>query len=417
MKLQKQTKEPITINKKQARQFLLSHHFLLPPRNLSASQILPKLFSHLGCIQFDTINVVGRNADLVLQSRVKNYKPQILDQLLYQDRVLVDGWDKVASIYSTEDWPYFERHRKNMGNHNHLRSHDASKATEKILQRIDKIGPASSLDFKDSSKTDWAWGPTSVARAALEILHAEGKLGIHHRVNTRRHFDLMEKLIPTAILKMPDPNSTDEEYQDWHVMRRIGSMGLASPKSGEHWLGIYGARKASDRNKILKRLFHKGNIALIRVEELDNQDFYVRCEDLPNLLDQPDAPVLDQAAFLAPLDNLLWNRNLIKDIFDFAYTWEVYKPKDKREYGYYVLPVLVGDQLIARVDMKFERKNNSLKLINWWWENSLKITPLALSAIRNCMQEFLNYLDVKTFEVSEKALQVTKIGKIFKDIQ
>jgi len=95
----KDIKPPLTITKPDARKFLLDHQFLLPARQLSPDQITGRLFGRLGCIQFDTINVVGRNADLVLQSRVRDYHPEILDGLLYQDRELMDGWDKVASIY------------------------------------------------------------------------------------------------------------------------------------------------------------------------------------------------------------------------------------------------------------------------------------------------------------------------------
>ena len=416
MKSNVQTTPPITISNKTARHFLLNHHFLLPPRNLSLDQIISQIFSRLGCIQFDSINVVGRNADLVLQSRVQNYQESILDRLLYQDRLLMDGWDKVASIYSIEDWPFFERHRKRMGSHNHRRSRDASKATSNILMMIKENGHASSLDFKDRNKTDWAWGPTSIPRAALEILYAEGKLGISHRVNTRRHFDLIERLIPADILNQPDPNLSDEEYQEWHVLRRIGGLGIASLKSGEHWLGIYGARKVPERNKILDRLLQKEKVILVKIDNLDNQDFFIRAEDLPRLRNLPNTSKTNKAAFLAPLDNLLWNRKLIKDIFDFDYTWEVYKPKDKRQYGYYVLPVLLGDKFIARVDLKYERKEKALNLNNWWWESNVQITPDSHSAIRSCMGDFINYLGADSFQLSKVALKSPEITEMFQGL-
>ena len=325
---------PHTITKQSARKFLLDHQFLFPARKLSPDQIAEGLLGRLGCIQFDTINVVGRNADLVLQSRVSGYRPSVLDQLLYQDRKLMDGWDKVASIYQTQDWPYFERHRKNMGTNAHKRSPVASEAAAKILGEIGKNGPMSSLEFKDTTKTDWAWGPTSVARAALEILYYEGKLGISHRVNTRRHFDLIERLVPEDVLNTSDPNSGDREYQEWHVLRRIGSLGIASPKSGEHWLGIYGGRKVSDRGTVMKRLIQQGKVSELKIEGLEDQTFYIRTVDMPRLEQLTHDPIPNSAAFLAPLDNLMWNRKKIRDIFDFSYTWEVYKPKTQREYGY-----------------------------------------------------------------------------------
>jgi uncharacterized protein YcaQ len=416
MKSTRNKNQKITLSKQEARRFILSHHFLLPPKNLSPDQILSQIFHRLGCIQFDTINVVGRNADLVLQSRIKGYRAEILNRMLYEDRMLTDGWDKVASLYNIQDWPYFSRHRKNMGNNNHLRSPEASQATTKILQQIEANGPVSSLDFKDTPKTDWSWGPTSVTRAALEILYAEGKLGIHHRVNTRRHFDLIERLIPSTILKKSDPNTTDEEYEEWHVLRRIGGVGIASPKSGEHWLGIYGGRKVSERNTILSRLLKKEKITQVWIEGLGDQVFYLRTADLPKL----NSPIKDNSpkgtAFLAPLDNLLWNRKLINDLFDFKYIWEVYKPKEKREYGYYVLPVLYGEQFIARVDMKFDRKMKTLNLINWWWEPKIEQDAEMVSSIQNCMQDFFHYLGAETFNIISDNLQSSETTQIFQSI-
>jgi uncharacterized protein YcaQ len=289
-------------------------------------------------------------------------------------------------------------------------------ATSNILTMIKENGRASSLDFKDSSKTDWAWGPTSVTRAALEILYAEGSLGISHRVNTRRYFDLIERLIPADILYQPDPNITDEDYQEWHILRRIGGLGIASLRSGEHWLGIYGARKVPERKKIVTRLLQKDKVVLVKIDNLENQDFFIRKEELSRLRKISKTSKNNQAAFLAPLDNLLWNRKLIKDIFDFNYTWEVYKPKHKREYGYYVLPVLLGDKFIARVDLKYERKEKTLKLNNWWWETGVRISPDSPSAIRSCMRNFINYLEADSFKLSKEALKSPRIKEIFEGL-
>ena len=99
----------LTITQSTARRFMLAHHQLWPPRQLEGKSGALEYIQHVGSIQFDPINIVGRNPDLVLQSRVRNFKPEHLDQLLYEDRHLVDGWDKMACLYAVADWPYFHQ--------------------------------------------------------------------------------------------------------------------------------------------------------------------------------------------------------------------------------------------------------------------------------------------------------------------
>ena len=101
----------LTLTNQHARQFILAHQHLLPPRTLGGKAGLQEFIQHVGAIQFDPLNVVGRNPDLVLQSRIMDYRPEMLEELLYTDRQLLDGWDKMAAIYSLSDWPVFNRHR------------------------------------------------------------------------------------------------------------------------------------------------------------------------------------------------------------------------------------------------------------------------------------------------------------------
>lgn len=392
------------ITKNQAKKFLAQYHFLSPARALTKEEIISKMFRRLGCIQFDTINVVGRNADLVLQSRVNGYTQNILSQFLYQERQLVDGWDKLASIYSANDWPYFERRRDYVRERHQKNAPEVHTLKPRILEAIQQSGEMSSIHFKDKSKTDWAWGPTSISRAALEALYAEGALGIHHRVNTRRHFDLIERLIPAEILNQSDPNETMEEYLDWHILRRIGSVGIAGSTSGEHWLGIHQGRKAKPRNKTIARLIKNGAVTEIQIKGLEGKKYYIQTETLPQLEAIQNASLPASAAFIAPLDNLIWNRNLVNEIFDFSYIWEVYKPKDKRFYGYYVLPVLYKENFIARVDMKFHRKTQQLELLGWWWEPDIEQTPEMHTAIQACFSDFANYLEAKSLQVNRETI-------------
>lgn len=390
----------LALTNQEARRFMLSRLHLWPPRKLRGKKGILSIFDRWGCIQYDTINIVGRNADLVLQSRIDRYRPSMLNRLLYEDRALIDGFDKVASIYKTSDWPYFARQRAAMPVFHEERSKDAMELAPKLLKAIRERGPSSSLDFKDDNKTEWFWAPTSLSRASLEILYAWGKLGVHHKVNTRRVFDLIERLLPADILAQKDPNKTLKDYHDWHVLRRIGSAALVSLNAGEHWLGIRDA-KAPERRAAIQRLVDKGEVIPVAVEGLDKQTLYMRTSDKPTLdsVQQTRAPKA-QAAFIAPLDNLMWNRKLIDWLFDFSYVWEVYKPKAQRQYGYYVLPVLYGDKFIARVDPGFDKKTKVLTINGWWWEDSIKPSQAMLNAIARCILEFGRYLEAVEININ-----------------
>ena len=156
---------------------------------------------------------------------------------------------------------------------------------------------------------DWWWGvPTRLGRAALEILYGMGELGVHHRVNTRRYFDLIERLLPADLLAA-DPNPTDEAYQDWHVARRVGSLGIADPAAGEYWLGM-GGMKAEARRAILARLSAQGVLIPVAVAGIAQAPLFIRASDAYLLVWWREEETLPPAAtFIGPLDNLIWDRS------------------------------------------------------------------------------------------------------------
>ena len=404
----------ITISKKDARRFLLAHHKLLLPRQFKGKQGVREYIQHVESIQFDPINIVGRNPDLVLQSRVANYKPEYLDQLLYEDRTLIDGWDKMACIHATSDWPNFSYRRK------FLRENpDPRKPPDTIindtLEHIRQRGPLSSLDFKEYDKVDWHWGPTKAVRAAMEYLYGRGYLGVDHRINSRRYFDLIENLLPTEILNAPNPFTSTEEYQDWHVLRRVGSLGLAQTNSSEYWGGILGV-KSKERQVSLARLTQQEKVIPLVIHEFPDTILFIRTVDLPTLITvQTQKLPKSGAALIAPLDNLMWNRNLIETLFGFYYRWEVYKPKAQREFGYYVLPVIYGDRFVARVDPAFDKKKRILTLQNWWWQDDVKLNKTMQSALLKCLRTFANYLNAEQIALAE-TIQTNPTMEWIKDL-
>ena len=353
----------------EARRFMLWQQYLLPAHTLEGKPGIMTYFQRAGCVQFDPVSVVGWSPHLVLQARVRDYQPHWLEELLYRERRLWDGWNKVQSIYPVEDYPFFGLRREENRRNHWLPHEQVSQVHPHVLDRIRRHGAVSSLDLQSGDQVDGWWGvPVRVERAALENLYNMGELGIHHRVGTRRYFDLTERLLPAQIYAAKPPFERLEDYHDWHVLRRVGGMGLASPTAGEAWGGILGM-KSNERLAALRRLVAKGLLVAVEIEELPGKILFMRREDWQAWQESRGVETApDRVLFLPPLDNLLWQREVIRWLFKFDYVWEVYKPAATRQFGAYTLPVLCGDQFIARCDAALERRTKTLRIRGWWWE-------------------------------------------------
>lgn len=395
----------LTLTNRQARRFILTHQGLWSPHELEGKDGVLAHIRRVGCIQVDPLNIVGQNPELVLQARVADFQPSMLQQLLYHDRTLLDGWDKNMSIYSVEDWPYFQRKRESALR----RFGDSSRPIVAILpqvrEAIQERGPVSSIDLDFHQTVDWSWAPTRLARAALESMYAWGELVIHHRVHTRKVYDFASHHIPIELLEAPDPNKTEEGYHDWYVHRRIGGIGLIWNKSGDAWLGM-SRIKSKERSAALARLLGEGEILEVGAEDID-QPLYMRSEDrvtLEQVLDSEDPP--HRAAIIAPLDNLLWDRRFVEKLFGFSYIWEVYKPVDERRYGYYVLPVLYGDKFVARFEPGRDKGNGALLIKNWWWESGINQSQNMHLALHKCFERFLCFLGTDKVQIDQRIAEV-----------
>ncbi len=144
--------------------------------------------------------------------------------------------------------------------------------------------------------------------------------------------------------------------------------------------------------------------------EGDGRTHYLLTGDLPYLEAARASEPAPRAAFIAPLDNFIWSRNLIERLFDFHYVWEVYKPVHQRRYGYYVLPVLYGDRFVARFDAKMDRKKGELLLLSWHWESGESLTDELAVALRDAWAHFLTFLDAERIVVADPALAAVTGG-------
>jgi len=381
----------LNLTNREARRFILSHQRLWPPQQLEGKQGILEHIRRLGCIQFDPLNIVGNNPQLVLQARVSDFRPTMLQELLYGDRKLVDGFDKMMSVYSVEDWPYFRRRREAIRRSPGKSPDAVISIVPQVRRAIEERGPLSSADLDFHEKVEWSWGPTRLARAALESMYHWGELVVHHKVHTRKVYDLASRHIAEELLSAPDPNETEEQYADWRVLRRIGAVGLLWGKAGEGWLGMPRI-KSKERRASLARLVADGKALEVSVDGMGHP-LYMRSEDretLEKTLHSDEQP--PRAVVVAPLDNLLWDRRFVEELFDFHYRWEVYKPVAERRYGYYVLPILYGDRFVARFEPGRDKETGALMVKNWWWEVGISPSTEMKRDLAQCFQRFLSYL-------------------------
>lgn len=356
----------------QARAFLAIRHFENP--NLTDDPVTNVIDTvrALGCIQYDPLNVVGRNADLTLQSRIPGYRAEHLRSALYERRALVDGFDKVLAIYPAEDFPAFSRARRDTCAW--FRENETIRAAlPGVIEEVRTRGALCSDDLPLNEKVRWPWGEARLARAALETLWMEGRLGLAKREGARRYYDLIERCLPQGVPFAPDPFPQDEQFEAWLVKRRVGAVGLLWNRASDAFLTYTGHIPTDKRNAAFKRLADTGEIEFVGVEG-QKSEFAIRKEDLPLAKEvlAGREPANGMRA-LAPLDPLLWDRKLIKALFGFHYSWEVYTPVVKRQYGYYVLPVMLGAEFVGRFEPKPYR-GGKLEILNWWKEPGVKET-------------------------------------------
>ena len=390
-----------TITKNDLRSYLVHYHFLDCLDRLDGEAGIKTLFQRIGSMQYDPLDIVGRNPHLALQSRVKGFTPGMLEKLLYQDRFLVDAWDKEMSIYRTEDWPYFGRIRKCRekavkGWLERRGQKEALSYTAQILKIIRNEGPVMSSGINLGNCRPNSWGHRKIAGAALDYLSARGDIGVCKKKNTQKVYDIIQHVLPDRILQSPDPFKSDNDFCEWYFVRRIQSMGIHWLKNGGGWNGFY-LSDSQLRRRVFDVLEQKGAIERIEVPELQ-EDFYICRKDAELLHAKPEYD--NSIKIMAPLDNLLWDRALVHKVFDFQYTWEVYVPAAKRKYGYYVLPVLYQNRLIARMEPVKQKPGNPLTIKNWWWEPNIAMTRKLRKAVDNGLKHFAEYLHIDGIDKS-----------------
>ncbi|MGI8830123.1 MAG: DNA glycosylase AlkZ-like family protein [Candidatus Limnocylindria bacterium] len=384
----------IQISADHARRFLVHRHLLAPPRSLPATpESVLAVVEQLGSLQFDPLEVPGaRNHDLVLHARIGGYQRGWCEDWLYgSDRRLIELYNKSLNILPIHELPHYriswQRWASEINGGILTKEVDVAQA---ILRRLKTDGPLSTAAFKEHAHAiDWWWAPTRASRAVMEALFVTGRIGVARREGNRRHYDLIERLVPAELLELKE---SEEDAMTHRLLSRYRATGMTKP-AGTQSEVMYSAGSGPERTRRTQRLVDDGTLLPIDVENLNGTRYIIAAEQ----------PILDAAAnleleagvsFLAPLDPLMWDRRMLRELFGFDYLWEVYVPESKRRWGYYVLPILFGDRFVGRIEPRIDRKTKMLTILGIWFETDFLPLeePAFISALREALEAYRSFV-------------------------
>lgn len=362
----------LSFTKAEMRKFLVLYHGLNELDHFGqGKEGIIRFFKRVGNIQMDPLNIVGINPEIMLVSRFKDFTPKRLNEMLYQDYTLVDGFDKEAAIYLMEDWGKFDLVRKKLSDMDwkvleYRKNTKTGDDLDEVLDYVIHHPNTSSREIQLGNSFKTNWGSASRSNCALNHLWCEGKIGISSRKERIKSYAEITTLVPSEYRVFPF--CSEAAFLDWYVMRRLDAMGFYWLKKGAGWQAYY----LNDMNllkSVIQRLVTQEKVVVIEIEGI-KEAFYISKKAYEFLMNTLQQPLKEVVRFIAPLDNLIWDRKLVKELFGFEYVWEVYKPVNLRKYGYYVLPVLYKDQFIARIEPSREKdRKNILEIENIWYED------------------------------------------------
>lgn len=315
---------------------------------------------HLGYVQIDTINVIERCHHHILFSRIPGYRREHLHRAQTIDKSVFEFWTHALSYLPARDLPFY------LGA---MRRGDTKAASwfgavhevdvRKVLRRIRRDGPLSIRDIDDDElvEKDHPWASKKPSKKALQLAFYTGRLAISERLGMVKTYELMERHFGWE--KRPKPSS-DAQISAYLLDRALGAQGFVSLDSICY---LDAPKKAGVRAAIERRVRRK-ELVPVRLEGHDKLELWVR----PETLEASSVPLdTDLVHILSPFDPLIIQRKRLQQVFGYEHRFEAYVPKEKRIYGYFALPVLAGDEIVAAIDLKCDRAAKHLKIQQWNW--------------------------------------------------
>lgn len=383
-----------------ARKLLLGGQGLLndPARKVTPAIVYQQI-EKMGYVQMDTINIITRAHHHILHSRFDDYRPRMLTKLLEKDRKLFEHWTHDASVIPTIWYPCwkcrFELFRREFAckwikhpwwkerigkNYKKLFAH--------VKERIERDGPMMSKDFEHKDdKNDRSWWGWKPQKAALDVLWRMGELAVRKRINFHKVYDLAERVFPDLHSL---PTHTQSEYIDWSCKAALDRLVVATPNELAAYFGGVSLQEARTwGTKAIKC----GEACEVSIESADGSapkrglallDWKKRAARLT------DAP--QRIRLLSPFDPVIRDRKRLLRYFNFDYRFEGFVPAAKRQYGYYVLPILEGDRFVGRLDPKLHRDRSELEIKGLWWEPKIKPTKKRQALLDDALHNLAEFV-------------------------
>jgi uncharacterized protein YcaQ len=399
----------LTISKETQRRFILGQQGLWPGRRRQGPDGVVEAVRAGAVVQVDPLNVVARSHDIVLYGRVRDYDPAHLAAALYTDRALFD-YGGTVMIHPMEELPYWRvvmaRKQREARRVAFAAEHGA--AIDAVLAAVRERGPLAARDLEgEARRAPGSFRSGKVTSQALYYLWLAGALMTHSRRGFDRVYDLTERVAPPAYQHAASPEAAD----DFFMRKVFHKVGMATARSWRNWFAGAVERPVSPAEAAarLDALQAAGAIAPVTLAD-DKTPRFVLAATLPLLETlqagvaptawQPvDATTEEEMTFLAPLE-IVSTRGRAAPLFDFEYLWEVYKPAEKRRWGYYTLPILYGDRLVARLDPKLERARGALVVKGFWLEDHAVVDDRFVTALAAGLRRFMRFVGATSLDMS-----------------
>ncbi len=368
---------PVLSNTRARRIFLDKHGLLERPSGPGKGDDLKAVIDDLGFVQLDSVNTFARAHDLILWSRRQQYRPKALQHLLHRDRRLFEHWTHDAAIIPIESFAHwklrFARDTVRMESRwKEWRRGDFMAKIDDVLRHISDHGCCTSGDVgTDESRGSGGWWDWHPSKTALEYLWRSGQVSVVRRDGFTKVYDLTERVIPPEHLnRRHHPDETIE----WCCVEALNRLGFAT--SGE-LAAFWDHLTPAEAKAWCQAALAVGRIVEVDVEGVDGK--LRRSFAWPDLPDMDAPKPLPRVRILSPFDPALRDRKRAERLFGFHYRIEIFVPAPKRQYGYYVFPVMEADRLIGRIDMK--RDGKTLAIRAFWPEPSVRMGAGRLAAL------------------------------------